>query len=657
MHLPLLDDILVILGCSLVIVFLLQYLKFPTVIGFLFTGVIIGPTGLSLVSAVEEVEVLSEIGVILLLFVIGLELSLSQLSKIKKSVFLGGGLQVALSTLAGLVCYSLIGGTWQESLFIGFLISLSSTAIVLSVLQEQQAISSPHGKQALAVLIFQDIIVVPMMLFTPLIAGESNNLVWNISELLLKSIALILFTFLGAKYIFPRILYQIAKTKRKELFLIATITTCFAVAYLTSQAGLSLALGAFIAGLIISESEYSHQATSIILPFRELFTSFFFISIGMLLDIPFFLEHIGVILLCSIILLLLKTSITTLAIWIIQTPIRVSFLTGLALFQIGEFAFILSKVGIEYGLLTELQNQYFLSISIVTLIFSPFVIFSLQTISKRLFQVRSFLGIPNKEVKTEAIEDQKLENHLIIIGYGVSGQHLANAAEYGGIPYIIIELNAETVKEEKERNNPIVYGDATHPHILETVRIHAARAVVVAISDEAATKRIVHTIRSLNQSIFIVARTRYLNQANNLIQNGANEVIPEELEASIEIFSKILHAFLLPEQEIQHFVQTVRSKNYALFQTQKELVGNLKTSQIPDFNIQCFHVNTSNPNIINRSLSEVHLRRDYGITVLAISRNRIVNAKIQADTQIKPGDLIFVYGETKAVNNFHAVMN
>ncbi|RUA14868.1 MAG: potassium transporter KefB, partial [Flavobacteriia bacterium] len=273
MHLPMLQDFLILLGLSMVVVFVLQRLKLPSILGFLVTGILIGPYGFGLLHESDQIEAISEIGVILLLFVIGMELSIKQLMSIKNTVFIGGALQVGLTVLVSGLIYYLLGYTWNEALFVGFLFSMSSTAIVLKVMQERNEMSSPHGRNALAILIFQDIIVVPMMLFTPIIAGQSGNVTNSILMLLLKTAIVLGITVISARYLVPRLMHLVAKTKSKELFLITTITICFAVAFLTSEAGLSLALGAFLAGLIISESEYSHQATSIILPFRELFTS------------------------------------------------------------------------------------------------------------------------------------------------------------------------------------------------------------------------------------------------------------------------------------------------------------------------------------------------------------------------------------------------
>src|SRR5690625_2873479 len=352
----LLQDLLILLWFSVVIVFLLQKLKLPSILGFLITGIIIGPYGLSLIHAVDQVETISEIGVILLLFVIGMELSLKQLAMIRKTVFIGGFLQVGLTVAIAAVADRLFGMPWNKAVFIGFLFSLSSTAIVLKVLQDRNEISTLHGRNALGILIFQDIIVVPMMLVTPIMAGNSANITQSIIELLVKSLIIVVITIVSARYIIPRFLYYVAKTRSKELFLLTNITICFAVAFLTSSAGLSLALGAFLGGLIISESEYSHQATSVILPFRELFTSFFFISVGMLLNVGFFIEHIGIVLLLVVILFIVKGSATAVAVGVLKYPAKTVLLTALALFQVGEFAFILSTVGMQNDLLRSEEH-------------------------------------------------------------------------------------------------------------------------------------------------------------------------------------------------------------------------------------------------------------------------------------------------------------
>src|SRR6056297_2475766 len=301
-----------------------------------------------------------------------------------------------------------------------------------------------------------------MMLITPLIAGDSGDLSTSLLSLLLKAAVVIVVTVLLARYVVPELMHAVAKTNSKELFLLLTVTICFAVAFITSEAGLSLALGAFIAGLIISESEYSYQATSTILPFRELFISFFFISIGMLLNLDFVVKNMVIILMLVFIVFILKGTIIAVVTALLKYPLRTVLLTGLALFQVGEFSFILSRIGIEYGLLTPEMNQYFLSVSVISMMLTPFVILFSEKISSLV--MNSPLQTPWKMIiKNPKYEDRSalkdLENHLLIIGYGINGRNLAKAARYAKIPYVILELNAQIVRRERTKGEPIYYGD------------------------------------------------------------------------------------------------------------------------------------------------------------------------------------------------------
>lgn len=656
-HIPLLQDILILLVFSVIMVFILQKVKLPSIIGFLLTGVLIGPYGLSLIFAVDEIEILSEIGVILLLFVIGMELSLKQLSSIKKTVFIGGLAQVGLTILIASSIYYFLGFAWNEAVFVGFLFSLSSTAIVLKTLQDRQEISAPHGRNALAILIFQDIIVVPMMLVTPLLTGGQGDISMSILWLIIKSGLVVLFTYLGAKFIVPKLLHAVALTNSKELFLLVTITLCFAIAFLTSEAGLSLALGAFIAGLIISESEYSHQATSIILPFRELFTSFFFVSVGMLLNLTFFLNNIVIILLLLITVLIIKSLIAALAVAILKYPPRTIILTGLSLFQVGEFAFILSKVGIQYQLLNEVTNQIFLSVSILSMMLTPFIILYAHEISNRILGVSQKLGLDkNRNAELEIEQDEDLSNHLVIIGYGLNGSNLAKAATANHIPYRVIEMNPETVQREKAKGLPIYYGDASQDHILERVHLDKARAAVIAISDSSAIKSIIRNIRSISDTIYLVVRARYISEIPELIALGADEVIPEEFETSIQIFTNILQNFLVPEDDIEQLIDHVRADNYELFKTDLKRPKTYRPRHIEDFNITCLRITSDSSSLLGKPLKELQLRNEFDINVLGIKRNDLMLDRIHADEVLKTGDLIYIQGKPEHIEAFHKMI-
>jgi len=660
MHLTLLQDLLILIGFSTLIVLLLSKIKLPSILGFLLTGIIIGPNSLSLISDPHQVEIISEIGVILLMFVIGLELSIKQLSSIKKSVFVGGLLQVLLTIVITMAFYLLTGATLVEAVFMGFLISLSSTAIVLRMFQDRNEMTSAQGKNALGILIFQDLIVVPMMLIVPIMSGHSESVLNSVLSLLIKSAIIIVITIVSARYLVPKLMYEVAKTRSKELFLLTTFTICFAVAFLTSEAGLSLALGAFLAGLIISESEYSHQATSYILPFRALFTSFFFISVGLMLDTYFFFSNFLLILSITGGVFIIKGSIAAFAVLLLQYPARIAILTGLALFQVGEFAFILSKVGIEYGLLTESMNQYFLAVSITSMLLTPFVF----VYSERIvyFFLKSKLGNALNKTAAQSMPDDNIkwdefEDHLIIIGFGMNGSHLARAAEANNIQYVIIEVNADIVKKERKKGTSIFFGNANQSHILEHVQVRKSRAVVIAVSDHKETESIVRAVRSVCQTAYMVVRSKYVHESTELLALGADDVIPEEFETSIEISSRVLQRFLVPAEDIEKFASMVRADNYYLLESNEKLPKTYKSPTFPELNITTIKVGRDSGSVVGKSIGESSIRKEFGVNIVGICRGDKMLFHFDSTEKIVQNDLLFVYGEPHNVNKFHSAIS
>ena len=645
MEIPLLNDIIIIFGLSIAILFICHRLRVPAIVGFLLTGILAGPYGLGLVKAVHEVEILAEVGVVLLLFTIGIEFSLKRLLQIKKPVLMGGSIQVLLTLLVTFIIVRQLGQPIGESIFIGFLIALSSTAIVLKLLQERAEVDSPHGRTTLGILIFQDIIIVPMILVTPLLAGVTGDSGESVLILIAKGIGIIGLVFVSAKWIVPQVLYQIARTRSRELFLLSVIVICLAVAWITSSAGLSLALGAFLAGLIISESEYSHHALGNILPFRDVFTSFFFISIGMLLNVGFLFRQPGTIVLMALGVLVLKSFIASFATVLLGFPLRTSILVGLALGQVGEFSFILSKTGVEHGLLTGNIYQIFLSFSVLTMAATPFII----TLAPRLADIILLLPLPKRlisgfsPVSEIKVEDKK--NHLIIIGFGVNGRNVARAARVAGIPYAIIEMNPETVRSEQAQGEPIYYGDSTQEVVLQHANIKDARIVVTAINDPASTRRITEIIRRLNPKVHLIVRSRYLQEMKPLYELGANEVIPEEFETSVEIFTRVLAKYLIPRDEIEALVAEIRSDAYEMLRSlfkESSSFSDLHL-QLPDVEISTLRVVERSP-FVGKSLAEIELRKKYGVTVLAIRRNSQILSNPNVNMPFCANDVLFVLG-------------
>ncbi len=645
MEIALLHDIVVIFGLSVVILFICHRIKVPAIVGFLLTGILAGPYGLGLVKEVHAVEVLAEIGVVLLLFTIGMEFSLEKLLKIKKSVLLGGSFQVLFTLI---ICFFVVrqfGKPIGQSIFIGFLVSLSSTAIVLRLVQQRAEVDSPHGQTTLGILVFQDIIIVPMILLTPMLAGTSAGTIESALFIFAKGIGIIVLVIISAKWFVPRILYHITRTRSQELFLLSVVVICLSIAWITSSAGLSLALGAFLAGLVISESEYSHQAIGNMLPFRDVFTTFFFVSIGMLLDIEFFFQQPGTIILIAFAVLSIKSIIAAFASILLGFPLRTSILVGLSLGQVGEFSFILSKTGVEHNLLGGDYYQIFLAFSVLTMAATPFII----NLAPRIADIVLKIPLPQKLINgffpVPEIKVSNPKDHLVIVGYGVNGRNVARASRMVNIPYIIIEMNPETVSSEQAKGEKIFYGDASQEAVLQHVHIKDAKVAIVAINDPSATLRITETIRRLNPKVHLIVRTRYLQEMKILHESGADDIIPEEFETSVEIFTRFLRKYLVPRDEIEKIIAKVRAEGYEIFRSlslDSASLSDLKI-QLPDFEISTLRVGERS-RLVGKSLAQIELRKRYGVTVLAIRRNSETLSNPHGDIHLCTNDVLFVLG-------------
>ncbi|TQI70452.1 CPA2 family monovalent cation:H+ antiporter-2 [Gramella sp. Hel_I_59] len=662
MEIPILQDIVIILGLSIVIILVFQKLKLPAILGFLLAGIIAGPHAFNLISSQHDVELLSEIGIIFLLFVIGIELSLKGLASIKKIIFLGGGLQVGGTILATAGISTALGLPLNTSIFLGFLFSLSSTAIVLKLLQEKGEISTPHGKIGLGILIFQDIVVVPMMLFTPLLAGETPNILTTVGIMILKILLVLVIVYILARYVAPKIFGWVVKTKNQELFILTVVVFCFGVAWLTSTVGLSLALGAFFAGLIISESDYSHQATANVLPFREIFISFFFISVGTLLNLDFFAENILIIIGLVLAVVLLKMLVIGVTVLILKFPARTMFLAIFSLFQVGEFSLLLSGVGKESGIIPENIYQYFLAISIITMGITPFLIESAPRITYALLKapippaVRKRLENIKRSTKAdEEFSEENLKDHLVLIGYGINGSNISKAAQKAEIPYVIIDANPEAFDKAKELKEPVIFGDAINTTILKHAHVQEARVIVIAISDAGATRKMLTSIRQLTKTATIIVRTKYVKEMEEVLKLGADEVIPEEFETSIEIFTRVLKKYLVPFDEIQEFINQIRSSDYEMLTSMKKRPHSpaLQHLNIPNREIVTLKVNRDNRQIVGKSIEDSGIGKNFQVTLLAIQRDRRYLTEISPKTIIEQGDLLYLFGHPTNINHLN----
>ncbi|GAB6038723.1 cation:proton antiporter [Fundidesulfovibrio butyratiphilus] len=639
MEIPVLPDLVIILSLCVAVTFACHWAKLPSIVGFLVAGVLAGPGGLGLVKSVHQVEMMAEIGVVLLLFTIGLELSSSELIRLRRPVILGGLVQIGLTIALFDILANVCGFGQREALFWGFLAALSSTAIVLGEYQNRGELGAPHGRVTLSILIAQDVAVVPMMIILPLLSGQAVGHSGAPWAMLVKAV-LVVGALVGmAKYGVPWFFLRVARTRSRELFLLATIVFCMGVALLTSAAGMSLSLGAFLAGLLLSESQYAQNAMEGVLPFKDVFTSLFFVSVGMLVNVSFLLQHPLAVLGVVAVVVLLKGVAATLAGLSLGYPIHTAVISGLALAQVGEFSFVLAKKGLAYELISRDSYQLFLAGSVVTMAITPLM----MTVGKRL----SDRLRPKAKITKEAPHDDKPvgDGHLIIVGYGPCGEQVAGAAKRLEIPYTILEMNIDTVRRELKNGQPIRFGDASYPAVLEHAGIARAKVIVVVISDAAAVLRIVATARSLSRDVKIIARVRYQDQAAELLRLGADEVVPEEFEASIEIFTRVMTRYRVPRQTIEGFVAKVRDENYRMLRSSSLSMDALASlgPHIEDMDLTVIQVEAGSP-LDGKTLAQSNLRSEHGLTMVAVRRAKEVTVNPDGHVELHGGDDAYVFG-------------
>lgn len=656
-----LTDLLIVFVSAVGVILVCDRVKIPPIVGFLLTGCLTGPHGLGLIESSENVEFLAEIGVVLLLFSIGLEFSLSELIRIKRVVFWGGGLQVLVTIVVvwALVEYAL--GSPESALPMGLLIALSSTAIVLKTLQDRMELESPQGQISLGILLFQDVAVIPMMLFIPLLGGTAESLYRALGILGAKSAGIFLLIFLTQRYLLPRILTVVAATRSRELFLLTAVVICFGVAWVTSSAGLSLSLGAFLAGLVLSESEYSHQTLAQMLPFKDLFTSLFFISVGMTLNVSFVMQNLPEVLAWTVGIAVLKALVCMGVVAALGYPFRTAVHVGLILAQVGEFAFVLSTVCINHKILAGDSVPLFLAFSTLSMIMTPFLI----AMAPRIAEAASRAPLPQRILSGFAAPsftktnhgEPPLKNHVVIIGFGPVGRNLARAAKSSGVPYAVVEMNPTTVREERKRGEPIVFGDASEKTVLDHVSIRDAKVVVVSLADPSMVRRITVSVRAAAPTVYLIARTRFLSEAPHLIALGADEVIPEELETSIEIFARVLTKYLVPREDIEAMIARVRAEGYHSVEGPQvpmmqwcDLLRDL-----PDMEVRSFRIMAGSP-IAEKTIGALGLRKNWGVTVVALRCNGEWIANPGPETALKAGDVMVVFGRTCDIRKIHPLM-
>lgn len=626
-----------IVGFSIAALFVCTRLKIPGIVGYLVSGLLIGPYGLGLVTDTAMIGQYAELGVILLLFSIGLEISFRELLTARRMLVLGGALQVLLTAGAVVWASSLVGVSFPIALVLGMMVAISSTTIVMSALDAQGETGSPHGRFLISVLIFQDLAVVPFMLLLPLLGGETPPSPAVIPLWLLQGGLVMIVILVSLRWVAPALLYHAARTRSQEVFLFAILGIGVVAVYVAGKLGLSFAVGAFLAGLLIADSEYRHEALTLVLPFRDVFAGLFFVSIGMLLDIEYLLANPALVGGLTVGVLALKVLTGMLSARALRLPARPVAISGLSLAHIGEFSFVIGTTALGIGVLDAGTYQLFLNAAVLSMAAAPFMIQFGRILGDRVAGTGPLRrGTPEQKV---------FADHLVIVGYGLSGREIARIARESGIGYTVIEANPETVRRELAAGEPIFFGDACHPGILQCAGADRARALVCVISDPGAVVRVVRAARALNPGLFIAVRVRYAAEVDALRESGADEVIAEEFEALIELVARVLSVYLVPFDEIEGYVERVRADGYAMFRALRAPAGTgvIATTRLHDLDIRTYRVEEGSP-LEGLRLEESNLRGRHGATVLAIRRGDETLTNPAGDQALAAGDVVVLIG-------------
>jgi len=542
-------DLVIILAAAVAVVAFLRRLGVPSIAGFIVAGTVIGPNALGLVQDIHQVETLAELGVVLLLFGIGLELSLNRVRRLWRPIAVGGAVQVGTTILIVLWLNDLFGRDIRSGLLLGFIIAVSSTAIVLRGLSTRGELETPHGRLALGILIFQDLCVVPMVLLIPVLC-DTASAGTSVLVLLLKAAAVITGVLVASRLVVPRFLEAIARTRERDLFVLSVFLICLGTAWVVSTAGVSLALGAFLAGLVVSGSRYREQAISDLVPLRDVLASVFFVSIGMLLDLGNVLDNLLPILGLFGAIIVGKFIIIFLAASIMRLPARVGILTATSLSQVGEFAFVLLLAASGTGLLEEPLRGNLTVAIILSMLATPFGHALGPHLAAGLGKLNHLTRLLQVQTIAEIQKSESLRDHVIIAGYGLTGRGLARSLTQIGARYIIVDLNSENVREAARRGEPACFGDVTSAEVLEHLGVADASELVVAINDPDATARVTGAARLAAPDLRITVRTTYETDVKRLEKAGATHVVAAEAAAADTIIERVLRNFdNIPEDQ------------------------------------------------------------------------------------------------------------
>jgi CPA2 family monovalent cation:H+ antiporter-2 len=644
MNIHTLQIILILLGVAVVTVTLFKRLHLPPILGYLIVGILVGPFGSGVIASNEETQFLAEFGVVFLLFAIGLEFSLPQMVAMKGAVFGLGGSQVLITTLiAGGIAW-LLGLELAAAVITGAILALSSTAIVIKQLSEQVELNTGHGRVGVSILLFQDLAVIPLLVIIPILVSDAEQgLLIPLSWALLKATLVFVVIMAIGHWALRPLFHEIARARSAELFTLTVLLVSLAAAWLTHEAGLSLALGAFLAGMMLGETEYRHQIEADIRPFQDVLLGLFFITVGMRVDLLSLLPQLHWVFLIAAALIAAKASIILLLVRQTKRSLATAFRSGLLLAQGGEFGFVLLDLSLQSTLIPGEAGQLLFAAIIISMAISPFLIRYNAMLTDKFCNLRP--SDPDYAI-TENLEHEAegMEQHVIICGYGRIGQNLGRLLDHEGFPYVALDLDPSVVREAHEAGEPVHFGDATRHEIMHAAGIERAGVVVITFEDHTTALQILHHIRKLNPELPVLVRTKDDTHLEELEAAGAAEVMPEAVEASLMMGGQLLLLLKVPGSRILKIMREIRENHYKLlrdFYHGEEAIDlehdegfqeRLHTVTLPE---RAFAV--------GHTIQDLHLW-DWDVSITAVRRGGIRGEAPAPETRLQTGDVLVLAG-------------
>ena len=633
-------DIALILVAALLGGLVARRLGLPLILGYILAGVAVGPnTGGPTVSSVHDIELLAEIGVALLLFTIGLHFSLDELAPVRRVALFGTAAQMALTIAFGYGLGRLLGFGWQEAAWFGALLSLSSTAVVLKSISEQGVMGTLSSRVIIGMLVAQDLAVVPLIIVLP----ELGSLGQGLSELgvaALRAAAFVAVMVVFGRRVLPWLMARVAAWNSRELFLISVVAIGLGVGYATYLFGLSFAFGAFVAGLVLSQSDYSHQALADVEPLRDVFAMLFFVSVGMLLDPAFLIQNAGTVALVVALVFAVKGLVFAGVVRAFGYGNIIPFAVGLGLFQVGEFSFVIARVGVEEGAISESNYSIVLSTAVITMSLTPFAMRLAPLLYGRWRE-----RFPKEAMSTFNLPERGLGDHVVIAGYGRVGSFVARLLARLDQPFVVVDPNPGRADEARDSGYPVVYGDAGAEPVLEAAGVRRARLVIVTVPDPVGARLVVERARSINPNVHVVARTTTVEQLEELGRLGVYEAVHPESEAGLELGRQALSHLDVPAGDIQRFADEVRRELYAPITrqgTEGDLLAQLERAS-RQIETEWVRLPENSP-LEGRTIGDLGVRTQTGASIVAIVRDDLVLAGPGPDARFEPGDLVGVLG-------------